>query len=83
MISCGWKGTEMPDNSKPKKERFAVIHVKVSPKWLTADGDCSEEEGWKEIEDRMNWLLASEKMVAKIELEMSFLEWDTTDREGL
>ena len=70
------------DNKKVKKERFAVIHIKVNEDWLTADGECSEEEGWKEIEDKLNWLLTNDKMVA-IELEMSFLEWDDTDREGL
>ena len=68
--------------SKSKKERFAVIHVKVNEDWLTADGEDSEEEGWKEIENKLDWLLTTDKMVA-IELEMTFLEWDTTDREGL
>ncbi len=74
------RGLNMPNNDLPKKERFAVIHVKVKEEWLTADGECSEEEGWTEIEDKLNWLLTNDKMVA-IELEMSFLEWDTTDRD--
>ncbi len=71
----------MPNN-KPKKERFAVIHVKATEEFLTADGECSEEEGWKEIEDKLSWILVNDKFVA-IELEMTFLEWDTTEREGL
>ena len=72
----------MPNNEPPKKERFAVIHVKTNEAYLTADGDCSVEEGWKAIEDNLNWLLATDNM-AGIELEIMFLEWDTTDREGL
>lgn len=73
------RGLNMPNNEPSKKERFAVIHVKTNQTWLTSGGECSEEEGWKEIEDRINQSLTS----MMIELNMSFLEWDTADREGL
>ena len=70
----------MATTNKTKKERFAVIHVKVNEDWLTADGENSEEEGWKEIEDKLGWLLTTDKMVA-IELEMSFLEWNEKEKD--
>lgn len=32
------------------RTRYATIAVKVPVAWLTADGEGTEEEGWKELE---------------------------------
>ena len=53
--------------------RTASVSVDVPRDWLTDDGDYTEEEGWKEVEDEITRALDRYRFTTG--LKVRFSEW--------
>ena len=67
-------GTVCDCATNPKYIRYALISVQAPQDWLTDDGNCSHEEGWKEMEEQLRKALTPPSLTRYVKVE--FEEWD-------
>ena len=61
----------------PKLYRRVAVSVVVGRNWLTDDGNMSEEEGWKTMQEEIERALQSRPyQLTRTDYKLSFEEWD-------
>ena len=64
----------------PAKSRFAVVRIDATVDYLTANGEESEENGWKQIEeDFTSYLWGFNRFRSKSVPNARFDQWEECD----